>query len=252
MIILKTPEEIKRMREGGVALARILRALREEVKPGVETRVIDLAARELVAKEGVKAGFLGYKPYGAVDAFPAALCVSVNDIVVHGLPGDYVLKEGDIVTLDMGVIYKGFYTDSAITVGVGKISKDAERLIKATRESLEEGIKRAKPGKALGDIGWAISRRVEKEKLHIVKTLTGHGIGRELHEDPYVMNFGRKRVGEKLKPGLVIAIEPMVTIGDERVVQGKDDSFRTADGSLSAHFEHTVAITEKGPIVLTE
>ena len=252
MIIFKTPEEIAVMREGGRRLARILAALRREVSPGIETAVLDRRARELVAKEGVRAAFLNYKPAGAIKAFPAALCVSVNEVVVHGVPGTRVIKEGDVVKLDMGVIHGGFYLDSAVTVGAGKTSKDVERLLGGTRRALEDAIKMAKPGHTLGGIGYAVSRRIEREKLGIVKALTGHGIGRNLHEDPHVLNVGRRGEGEPLRVGMVLAIEPMVALGDGDVRQLKDDSFVTADNSPSAHFEHTVAITEKGNIVLTE
>ncbi len=252
MITIKTPQEIEIMREGGRRLAHVLKALRKEVRPGIATKELDKKARMLVEEWGDRAAFLNYKPHGALKAFPAALCASVNEVVVHGLPSSHTLKEGDIVKLDMGLIHDGFYVDSAITVAVGKVSKEAEGLLGATRESLRDGVKMAKPGNAIGDIGWAVSRRIEREGFGIVKALTGHGIGRELHEDPHVYNLGRRGEGDKLRVGMVLAIEPMVALGDGRVRQLKDDSFVTMDGSIAAHFEHTVAITEKGPLILTE
>ncbi|MEK7608314.1 MAG: type I methionyl aminopeptidase [Patescibacteria group bacterium] len=252
MILLKTKEEIEIMREGGRRLAFILSELKKEVRAGVATIELDKMARVLLRDTETKAAFLNYRPSGAIHAFPAALCTSINDAVVHGTPGEEVLKEGDLVKLDMGLIYKGFYVDSATTVGIGKISKDAERLMRATRESLAEGIKMAKPGNTLGDIGWAVSSRVLRDKFGIVQALTGHGIGKSLHEDPHVFNVGRRDGGEKLVSGMVLAIEPMIALGDGRVRQDRDESFRTVDGSLTAHFEHTVAITERGPLILTK
>lgn len=240
------------MREGGRRLAHILKELKKEVRAGSVTKKLDQKARELLKETGTKAAFLNYRPAGAARAFPAALCTSINDAVVHGTPGDEIVKDGDLVKLDMGLIYKDFYVDSAITVGVGKVSKDAERLMKATRESLADGIKMAKAGHTLGDIGWAVANRIGRDKFGIVQALTGHGIGRSLHEDPYVFNMGKRGEGDELRVGMVLAIEPMVALGDGRVRQHKDDSFRTADGSIAAHFEHTVAITERGPLILTE
>lgn len=249
--LIKTDAEIELMAEAGRRLAYVLKELRKAVRPGIATNDLEKKARQLLKEVDAKSAFLNYRPYGALKPYPAALCVSVNDAVVHGLPSDYVIKGGDLVSIDMGLIHEGFYSDSAITVGAGPVSKDAARLIRATDEALSAGIKQAKPGNTLGDIGFAVSARVEKEGFAVVETLTGHGIGRELHEDPYVFNVGKKGEGEKLKPGMVIAIEPMVSMGSGRVKQLKDDSFATRDGSLAAHFEHTVAITKNGPRVLT-
>lgn len=251
MIHLKTPEEIEIMSEGGRRLARILSALKKEVKPGVTTSSLDVRARELLEEMDCEAAFLDYKPSGAGRSFPAALCTSVDETIIHGIPSGYILKEGDVVTLDMGLIYQDYYLDAAITVGVGKISKEASDLLRATREALEAGIKAAKPGKTLGDVGAAIQERVERDKFSVAQNLIGHGIGLSLHEDPNVFNVGRRGEGEVLKPGMVLAIEPMAAAGKGQVKQLKDDTFVTADGSVSAHFEHTVALTKEGPRVLT-
>jgi len=240
------------MREGGKRLAEILRALAEVVRPGMATHELEVQSLVLIKKAGCTPAFLNYKPGGAHKAFPASLCVSINEVVVHGVPSDYVIRDGDLVKLDLGVIWKGFYSDSAVTVGVGNISEEAKRLMKVTRDALFAGIREAQDGNTLGDIGWAIEDTVRSAKFSVADTLTGHGIGRELHEDPWVLNTGRPGAGDALRAGMVIAIEPMVVIGKGHVNQGKDDSFHTADGSLSAHFEHTVAITENGPQVLTE
>jgi methionyl aminopeptidase len=252
MIHLKTAEEIEIMAEGGRRLAHILSGLKKEVRPGVATEYLDIRARELLKEHECAAAFLDYKPSGADRAFPAALCASVNETIIHGLPSGYALEEGDVLTLDMGLIYQDFYLDAAVTVGVGKISKEASSLLRATREALEAGIKAAKPGKTLGDIGAAIQERIERDGFSVAQGLIGHGIGRGLHEDPNVFNVGRKGEGEKLKPGMVLAIEPMAAAGKGKVKQLKDDTFVTADGSTSAHFEHTVAITKEGPRILTQ
>lgn len=251
MPLLKKPSDIETMAEGGAKLARVLKALASQVRPGITTNDIDRATRELIAAEGAIPAFLGYKPYGAKEAYPAAICTSVNDVVVHGIPGGEVLTEGDIVKLDLGLVWQGWYLDSAVTVPVGKVSKEAARLMHITQEALAIGIRAAQPGATLGDIGSAIQQHVEHAGFSVVRNLTGHGIGRALHEDPSVFNFGNPGDGDELVPGMVLALEPMVNIGGWRIKQRPDDSFVTADGSLSSHFEHTVAITEKGPRVLT-
>ena len=252
MIILKTPAEIELMAEAGRRLAHALDVLRTEVKAGIPTNLLETRARELIADAKCTSAFLGYQPGGAHKPFPAALCVSVNSTVVHGVPSGYIIKESDLIKLDFGLVYKGFYADAAITVEVGKVSARAHELVTTTRHALQSAIKEAKPGNTLGDIGWIIEDIVRSNGFSIADTLTGHGIGRELHEDPWVMNSGRPGKGEELKPGMVIAIEPMVTAGKGHVKQGVEDSYETADGSLAAHFEHTVAITERGPRVLTK
>ncbi|MDP2598398.1 MAG: type I methionyl aminopeptidase [Candidatus Liptonbacteria bacterium] len=251
MIILKTPEQIEIMAEGGKRLARVLEYLAKEVRPGITTKFLDSMAYKHIREAGASPAFLNYRPAGAKKAYPFTLCASLNDTVVHGLPSDYVICEGDLVKLDLGLKYKGFYLDSAITVGVGSISKEAKKLIQATEESLARAIVSARPGKTLGDIGHAVETRVKKNNFSIVQSLTGHGIGRNLHEDPYVLNFGKAHDGERLLAGMVLALEPMVAIGKSDVLQRADESFVTRDGSLAAHFEHTVAITETGPRVLT-
>jgi methionyl aminopeptidase len=251
MGLIKTAKELELMAESGRLLAHILRELKKEVKIGVTTEYLDKRTRELIKELKTKSAFLGYQPHGADKPYPAVLCASVNDVVVHGVPGPYVIKAGDVVSIDMGVIHKGYYSDSAITVAVGPVKKDVARLIKATSEALEAGIKAAKVGNTLGDIGYAISERVHKDKFSIVQQLTGHGVGTALHEEPYVFNVGRKGDGDVLRAGMVIAIEPMVSMGKPQVRQLTDDSFVTKDGSLAAHFEHTVAITKDGPKVLT-
>lgn len=250
---LRTPEEIKVMAEGGRRLGTVLQQLRKEVRPGVTTLALDAAARALIEAYGDVPAFLNYRPAGARRAYPYTLCSSVNSVVVHGQPSPMcVLSEGNIIKLDLGLKHGGFYLDAAITVGVGKISAEAKKLIAVTEESLYAGIKEAKPGKTLGDIGYAIERVVRKNKFSVAEGLTGHGIGHALHEDPNVFNFGDRNTGMKLKPGMVIAIEPMVAVGGGEIVQLRDEGYGTADKTWAAHFEHTVAITEKGPMILTK
>lgn len=251
MIHLKSPEDIEVMAEGGRRLARVLAELRKLAKPGVTTAVLDARARELLVETANEAAFLDYKPSGAERAFPAALCASVNETIIHGIPSEYALQEGDLVKLDMGLIHEGFYLDSAITVGVGKVAPEAAALMRATQEALQAGIKAARPGKTLGDVGAAIAARIERDGFAVAQGLIGHGIGRGLHEDPNVFNVGRPGEGEAIRPGMVLAIEPMAALGKGRVKQLADDTFVTADGSVSAHFEHTVAMTKDGPRILT-
>lgn len=240
------------MAEGGRRLAHVLEVLSSEVEIGMTTKMLDEIAFKLIEQADAKPAFLGYKPYGTAKAYPFTLCASVNNVVVHGLPSEYEIKNGDLIKLDLGLKYMGFYLDSAVTVGVGNITKEVGKLINVTRESLYTGIAEAYAGKTVGDIGFAVQKLVEKNKFSVVRSLTGHGIGRNLHEDPQVLNFGKKGSGEELEIGMVVAIEPMVNAGAGRTEQLNDDSFITADGSLSAHFEHTVAITNDGPMILTE
>jgi len=252
MLILKTPEEIEIMAEGGRRLGEVLRALAKEVRPGVTTKHLDRLAYQLIHKAGAKPAFLNYRPAGAKKPYPYTLCASLNNIVVHGQPSEYVLKEGDIIKLDLGLRYGGLCTDAAVTVAVGKISREAKKLMTVTKDALAAAIKEAKPGRTLGDIGHAVEMIVKENKFSIVEGLTGHGIGRAVHEDPTVFNFGRAGDGEELVEGMVLALEPMVAAGDGKIKQVRDESWATADGSLAAHFEHTVAITKSGPRVLTE
>ena len=248
MINLKTEKEIQIMREGGKILAEILKKLFEAVKPGITTNELEELACELVFSYKVKGSFLGFEGY------PAILCTSLNDEVVHAVPSNRVLEEGDLLKIDMGVLHEGFHTDSAVTVIVGNMNDANKRkLIQVTQESLEIGISKAKVGNNLGDIGYAIQKHIENNGFNVIRDLVGHGIGRELHEEPQVLNYGKAGQGEKLISGMVIAIEPMVVTGKWAIKNGKDGyAFVTKDGGLAAHFEHTVVITENGPLILTK
>lgn len=254
-IKIKTPADIEILREGGKRHAFILGEIAKAVAPGVTTLSLDELAARLIAEGGDKPAFLGYKPYGARRPYPASLIVSINDEVVHGIPneGEKVLKEGDIVSLDLGLVHKGLITDGAVTVPVGKVSQEAAQLLKVTKEALALGIKAAQPGHTVGHIGEAIESFVLPHGFGIVRELAGHGVGYKVHEDPYVPNYGVAGEGDVLVPGMVIAIEPMVNVGGEKIKLDKDGyTYRTKDGSLSAHFEHTVLITEKGPEIITK
>ncbi len=255
-ILIKTAKEIEIMREGGRRHARILRKLSTMVKPGISSQILEDKARELIASEGGKASFLDYKPYGMRHPYPAALCLSVNDEVVHGIPNGIppkILKDGDIVSLDLGFTYKNLITDAAVTVAVGKISPKLKKLVSKTEEALYVGIKAAKAGGTTGDIGEAIETVGEKFGFGIIDILSGHGVGRYVHEDPYVPNFGQKGEGEILKEGMTIAVEPMFNLGTKEIFLGDDGyGYRTADGKQSAHFEHTVLVTKKGAEILTK
>lgn len=247
MIKIKTEKEIETMREAGKILAKVLKKVERQVKPGIATIELDRAAQALILLQKAKPGFKGY------DGFPYSLCVSVNENVVHGIPSDYVLKEGDVVGLDLGVLYKGYYSDMAVTVPVGKVSFEAKRLIHAAKKALKRGIKKAKVGNTVGDIGNTIQRYVESQGYGVIRELCGHGIGKELHEDPKIPNFGKRGDGDKLVEGMVICIEPMLSQGSWHLKKSKDGyGYATEDNSFSSHFEHTIAITKKGPVVLTE
>ncbi len=247
MVSIKTEEEIKIMREAGRILATVLKEIEKQVKPGITTLELDRACEDFILSYGAKPGFKGQ------EGFPYSLCASVNDNVVHGYPSNYVLKDGDITSLDLGVLYKGYYSDMAITVPVGKVSFEAKRLINVTKKSLRLGIKKVRPGNTVGDIGNTIQRFVEGQGFGVVRILCGHGIGKELHEEPKIPNFGKRGAGEKLVEGMVICIEPMVTAGDYNLKKSADGyGFATKDGSLSAHFEHTIVITKFGSRILTE
>ena len=247
----KTPAELELMAEGGRRLARILAKLREAAKPGVRTIELDHLAYDLITKGGDKPAFLGYKPHGAGKAYPATLCASVNSGIVHGLPSNEIIKDGDLLKLDLGLIHKTFYLDSAISVGIGKISDEAKKLITVTEKALALGVAAAKAGNTLGDVGYAVQSYVERNGFSVIRSLTGHGIGKKLHEDPHVYNFGKPGEGEALVAGMTIAIEPMVAVGEYHLKQLKDDSFATKDGSLGAHFEHTIVVTDRGARILT-
>ena len=251
MAQIKTPQEIAIMREAGRKLARVMARLEPLVHVGATGLELDAAAKKFILEEKAKPSFLNYRPSGAGKAYPATLCVSLNDTVVHGVPTSRAIKDGDLVKLDLGLVFKEFHSDMAITVMVGNVPKRARELVLATKEALVCGIKEAKQGNTLGDIGYAIQNFMEKRGFSIVDALTGHGIGRDLHEDPWVMNKGARGRGEPLVRGMTLALEPMTAIGKPAVRQQKDDSYATKDGSLSAHFEHTIAITEQGPEILT-
>jgi len=252
MIKLKTPEQIEKIARSGKILSEVFQKTIEEAKIGTSLKRLDDLAYQLIKKAGAEPAFLGYKPSGAKHPYSATICASINDIIVHGFPTDYKLKNGDILKLDFGVKYEGFYSDAAVTIGIGAISKEAENLIKAAENALNEAIKIIKIGNTLGDIGFAISQTAKKYGVKAIKELTGHGVGLKLHEDPTIYNYGEKGKGIKLKPGMVLAVEPMFAISTDKIIQKKDESWATADGSLSAHFEHTVAITEKGVEILTK
>ncbi|MGB3921824.1 MAG: type I methionyl aminopeptidase [Minisyncoccia bacterium] len=255
MIRLKTPEEIEILREGGKRHAFILKELSSKVKPGIRTGFLEDEAQRLIREGGDEPAFLGYRPAGARRKFPASLCVSINDEIVHGIPNEQerIIKEGDIVSLDLGVVHKGLITDAAVTVPAGKTDETSKKLIETTRKALEAGIKAAKLGGTIGDIGAAISRVAAPSGFSIAEDLVGHGVGFEVHEDPYVPNFGTKGEGEKLVAGMVLALEPMLNVGTSKIKVLEDGyTIKTRDGSRSAHFEHTIAITEKGTIIITE
>lgn len=250
--MIKSEEQIKKIRIAGKILAKVADQIKQAVKIGVSLKDLDRLAKKLILEAGGEPAFLGYQPYGAEKPFPASICASLNDVVVHGVPTDYKLKSSDLLKLDFGVIYDGGIADAAFSVGVGKISKTATDLIAVTRQALLVGIKECLDGKTLGDIGWAINNYVARHGFKVVKSLSGHGVGVELHEDPPVFNEGQKNTGLKLKSGMVLALEPMVSAGDPYLLQLPDDSYATRDKSLTAHFEHTVLITKKEPEILTK
>lgn len=227
-------------------LSRLHGVLAKVVRPGISTKELDKLAEEFIKDNNVKSAFKGFH------GFPASICTSVNDCIVHGLPSSKeILKEGDIISIDGGILYKGFNSDSAYTHAVGEVKPEILNLLKVTKESLYKGIAQLKPGNRLGDIGHAISRLVEDNKFFIAEDLVGHGVGRNLHEAPEIPNFGRRGNGVKIKEGMVVAIEPMVNWSDPRIITAKDGSVRTIDGSVSAHFEHTLAVIEGGSRTLT-
>lgn len=248
MIVLKTSRELAIMREAGRISAMALKVAGEAVEPGVSTWEIDRVARKYIESQGAVPSFLGY------GGFPASACISVNNVVIHGIPSKrQIVKAGDIVSIDIGAIYEGYNGDNAFTFACGDISAEAQRLLDATRESLYEGIKQAKAGNRLGDIGSAVQRYVEARGYSVVRDFVGHGVGAKLHEDPSVPNYGTPGRGVRLLPGMTIAIEPMVNQGRHEVQVQKDGwTTVTRDGKLSAHFEHTIAITPDGPVILTK
>ncbi len=252
-MIVRSARESDTLREGGYLLAGVLARTVSLVKPGLTTQDLNRYAEEEIKKIGGKSSFKGYRTRHTQVAYPAALCVSVNDEVVHGIPGKRILREGDIVGLDIGMEYKGFFTDMAATVPVGRTSDEALRLIAVTKKALEIGINAAKVGGHVGDIGETIQKFVENEGFGIVRELVGHGVGMAVHEKPEVPNWGRRGTGIKLTEGMVLALEPMITAGSPRVVVSPDGwVWSTADHSLAAHFEHTILITKKGAEIITQ
>lgn len=256
MISIKTPEEISVMAEGGKKLAGVMEQLISLVKPGIATKELDRVAGALILDSGAKIAFQGY------DGFPGAICTSVNEEVVHSVPSSRVLQKGDIITLDIGLIWpaspklqrdeQGWFLDMARTIPVGKIDGKRKRLLSVTQQALEIGTAQAKVGNRVGDISHAIQQFVEAKGYNVVRELCGHGIGKELHEDPKVLNYGDRDTGSALKEGMVICIEPMITVGDWKLKRSKDGhGFETKDGLLSCHFEDTIAITSRGPLALT-
>lgn len=252
MIHLKTKEEIETMKQGGRILAGILKKLSDAVRPGITTWQLEERARELIKESGSQPAFLGFQGY------PAVLCVSINEEIVHCLPSKRKLKEGDLVSLDLGIKYNGLNVDSAVTILIEPQKNDSQlelkkKLIKITKECLEKGIEAARIGNTIGDISWAIQKHAEENGFSAIRDLVGHGIGKNLHEEPQVPNYGKEGQGPELVEGMVLAIEPMLTAGSREIIEDKKTlAWKTKDGSLSAHFEHTVAITKNGPKVLTK
>jgi methionyl aminopeptidase len=245
MIIKKSPEQIEEMAAAGKIQARCLGMLRSMCRPGVTTKELDRAAEKFITSQGAEPSFKGYR------GFPASICTSPNSMVVHGIPGPYELRRGDILSIDVGVTYEGWVADAAITVAIGDVP-EAEPLLTATREALFAGIEQARAGNRLGDVSHAIQKRVEQDELSVIRTLVGHGVGRKMHEDPQIPNFGDPGTGPELEEGMALAIEPMVNAGGAEVRMGSDGwAVYSQDDSLTAHFEFTVAVTAGRPRVLT-
>jgi methionyl aminopeptidase len=250
MVIIKTDKEIQKIKKSCQLTANTLKYIADKIKPGLKTIQLDLAAEAFIRKYGGIPSFKGYGPKG--DEFPASACISINDEIVHGIPGNRVLKEGDIVSIDIGTNLDGYFGDMAATFGVGRIDDKAKKLIHTTRECLLAGIKKAIAGNYIGDISYAIQSLAEKNNFSVVREYVGHGVGLMVHEDPQIPNYGKPGTGLKLEKGMVIAIEPMLNQGDCRTVSSSDRwTVKTFDGSLSAHFEHTIAIYEEGNEILT-
>jgi methionyl aminopeptidase len=246
LIISKSEEEIERIAAGGRILARCLSLLRAKTRPGVTTGELDKAAERFIRSQDAEPAFKGYR------GFPGSICTSPNSMVVHGIPGPYKLKRGDILSIDVGVVLDGWVADAAVTIPVGPVSPITKRLLDATKEALFQGVEAVKPGGRLGDVSHAIQQRVEADGFSVIRSLVGHGIGRDMHEDPQIPNFGEPGTGPELREGMVLAIEPMVNAGDHPIRMGDDNwSVYSQDGSLAAHFEHTVAVTAEGPRILT-
>jgi methionyl aminopeptidase len=246
VIQLKTPEEIDRMAAAGRILARCHEILRSKARPGVTTADLDAAAERFIRSQGAEPAFKGYR------GFPGSICASPNSMVVHGIPGAYELQRGDILSIDIGVILDGWVADAAITHPIGPVTPVAQRLLATTRAALFDAVEQSRVGNRLGDVSFAVQRRVEGEGLAVIRSLVGHGIGRDMHEDPQIPNFGEPGTGPELEEGMALAIEPMVNVGTHHVRMGADNwAVYSQDGSLAAHFEHTVAVTADGPRILT-
>jgi methionyl aminopeptidase len=246
MTFVKSADEIALIKEGAEILSRVHGQIAQEVRPGIKTQALDALAEAFIRDNGGTPSFKGYKK------FPGTLCTSVNEYVVHGLPSNYVLQEGDIIAIDCGVYYKGFHSDAAFTYPVGTtVSSEVMHLLQVTKEALYYGVDEAKAGNRVGDIGHAIQHHVQNHGYSVVRELVGHGVGRALHEDPQVPNYGKKGSGAKLRQGMVLAIEPMINLGKRQVVKEKGGQFRTLDRSVTAHFEHTVAVLENKAEILT-
>ena len=251
MISLKSSREIEIMRRANIIVAEVLQELKRKAAPGVTTLELDALAEELTLKKKAIPAFKGYAVAGRV--FPRSLCVSINEEIVHGIPSNRALRDGDIVGLDFGVIYDGFYGDSAVTIGIGNVSEGAKRLMEVTEQALYSGIEQLREGKRLGDLGSVVQKTAESAGFSVVRAFVGHGIGKKLHEEPPVPNYGEPHRGLRIKEGMVLAIEPMINVGSHEV-EIKEDGWTavTKDGSLAAHFEHSVAITKNGPYILSQ
>jgi len=242
----KTPEQIEQMAAAGAIQARCLRMLRAKCRPGVTTADLDQAAERFIRSQGATPSFKGYR------GFPGSICASPNSMVVHGIPGPYELRRGDLISIDVGVTYEGWVADAAITVPIGRPTPEVEKLLTATRESLFAAVEQARPGNHLGDVSSAVQRRVEADGLSVIRSLVGHGVGREMHEEPQIPNFGEPGKGPVLEEGMALAIEPMVNAGGPEIRMGNDGwAVYSADDSPAAHFEFTVAVTAEGPRILT-
>jgi len=252
VIHLKNKQDIIILQEGGKRLAKVMKVLRRETKPGVSAAFLDELAYTMIKKYGGYPSFLNYQPDFSNRPFPNSLCVSLNDVIVHGIPRkDIILKPGDLVSLDLGMEYQGLFTDMAITVGLGRMKPEEKRLIETTQKALAVAIKVARPGKTLGDIGYAIENCATKNDFVVIRDLVGHGVGYAVHEDPPIFNYGEKGKGMKIETGLVIAIEPMITFGNGSIKEMSDNSFATLNGKKACHFEHTIAILKNKTIIIT-
>lgn len=254
MITIKTKEEIEILKQGGKILSDVLKELAILAKPGISTGFLDQKAKEIILARGGEPAFLNYHPAFMDKPYPATLCASLNEVVVHGLPSEKnILKDGDVLKLDLGVKYKNLFTDAAITVGIGEVSEEKQKLIDITKRALELAIAEVRLGNHIGDIGFAIENYVESNGFYVIEILVGHGVGYALHEEPNVPNYGKRGSGSVLRPGMVLAIEPMVSLKTKEVQLSQDGfGYETLGSSLSAHFEHTVAVTDEGNVVLTQ